>query len=120
MTDAGNISCLSFGDNLCARIEDHAFNDGLTVQKLLRLVGMSRTDLHRKLSLSVGMSATEYIRYVRLRRASVLLLEKPELSINEAALEVGFNSQSYFSKRFREIFGDSPTEWRRKRMEHAS
>ncbi len=107
----------SVSDNLVALINDHAFNDSLTVKKLARLVAISRTDLHRKLVCSVGMSATEYIRHIRLSRASVLLLEKPELSIYEVALEVGFNTQSYFSKRFREVFGDSPTAWRIQKLE---
>ncbi len=108
-----------FANNLFTRIEDHAFNESLTVQKLTRLVAMSRTDLHRKLINSVGMSATECIRYIRLNKASVILLEKPGLSIFEVAIEVGFNSQSYFTKRFRELFGTSPSDWRKVKMEHS-
>ncbi len=107
-----------FSETLFAKIEDHAFNDCLTIKKLARLVAMSRTDLHRKLISSVGMSATEYIRYIRLQKATILLLEKPELSIYQIALEVGFNSQSYFTKRFSELFGRSPTAWRKERLEH--
>jgi AraC-like DNA-binding protein len=105
-------------ESFFARIKDHVFNDSLTVQKLARLIAMSRTDLHRKLTCLVGMSATEYIRHIRLSRASVLLLEKPGLSIYQVALEVGFNNQSYFSKRFREVFGYSPKEWRMQKLEH--
>jgi AraC-like DNA-binding protein len=107
-------------DNLFALINDHAFNESLTVKKLARIVAMSRTDLHRKLIGTVGMSATEYIRHIRLNKASVLLLEKRELSICEVAIEVGFNTQSYFSKRFREVFGKSPSEWRMRKLEHTS
>ncbi len=106
-------------DNLFALINDHAFNDNLTVKKLARIVAMSRTDLHRKLIGSVGMSATEYIRHIRLNKASILLVERPELSIYDVAIEVGFNTQSYFSKRFREVFGYSPTEWRWQKLEQA-
>ena len=105
-------------DNLLSRIAAYAFTDNLTVQKLVRLIAMSRTDLHRKLTNTVGMSATEYVRRIRLFKASVLLLERPDLSIYQVALEVGFNSQSYFTKRFREIFGENPTSWRKRSLEH--
>jgi AraC-like DNA-binding protein len=107
-----------FLNNLQAQIEQHIADDNLTVCKLVRILAMSRTNLHRKLVRSVGMSATEYIRYVRLHKAAALLLETRELSVYQVALEVGFNSQSYFTKRFREMFGVCPIAWREKRLEH--
>lgn len=47
---------------------------------MTRFVGMSRTDLHRKLEKTVGMSATEYIRFVRLYKAAELLIKEPARS----------------------------------------
>ena len=108
----------SFLQNLNAQIEEHIFDDNLTVTVLLRLLAMSRTNLHLKLVRSVGMSTTGYIRHIRLRRAAALLLEKREWSVYQVAQEVGFNSQSYFTKRFHEKFGVCPVVWREQRLEH--
>lgn len=102
----------------------HLSDPDLSVSKLLRYVGISRTDLHRKLIQLVGMSATEYIRHIRLRRAAALLLTEPEWSIGQIACEVGFNSQSYFTRSFIEAFGMCPRAFRKTssellgRMEH--
>lgn len=108
----------SFLQNLNAQIEEHIFDDNLTVTMLLRLLAMSRTNLHLKLVRSVGMSTTGYIRHIRLHKAAVLLLENHEWSIYQVAQEVGFNSQSYFTKRFHEKFGVCPVVWREQRLEH--
>ncbi len=105
---------------LQTQIEHHLSDPSLNVNRLTRLVGMSRTDLHRKLSQAVGMSATEYVRQIRLRHAAKLLIEEPEWSVFHVALEVGFNSQSYFTTRFKQLFGVTPGAYRKgyKKLEH--
>jgi AraC-like DNA-binding protein len=89
-------------------LEANLSDTSLTVEKLLPRIGMSRTDLHRKIVGQTGMTASEYIRHYRLRRAAHLLREKPDCTICQIARAVGFNSQSYFGRRFREMFGCSP------------
>ncbi len=96
-------------------IAPHLADPELDMPKLQRLLGMSRSDLHRKLKLATGMSATEYIRYLRVHRAAQLLLEQPDVCIVGIALEVGFNNHSYFTKRFREVFGVCPKEYRERK-----
>lgn len=93
-------------------IEQHLADSNLTIKKMTRLVGMSRTDLHRKLDKTVGMSATEYIRYIRLHKAAQLLILEREWSVYQICMEVGFNDQSYFTRRFRELFGVCPLIFR--------
>jgi AraC-like DNA-binding protein len=94
------------------QIEKHLSDATLDIKKVTRLVGMSRTDLHRKLDRIVGMSTTEYIRHVRLRKAADLLILEPEWSVYHICLEVGFSNQSYFTKRFKALFGKCPTTFR--------
>jgi AraC-like DNA-binding protein len=96
------------------QIGKHIADPELSVTKLLRYVGISRTNLHRKLTRMVGMSATEYIRHLRLQHAAILLVEQTEWSISEIACEVGFNSQSYFTRSFIKVFGMCPTAYRKK------
>jgi AraC-like DNA-binding protein len=98
-----------------SRIEKHLCDPFFNVRKMLRIICMSRSDLHRKLKEAAGMSATEYIRYLRLRKAAELLLDEPGWSVYCIALEVGFRDHSYFTRRFREMFGICPGEFREKR-----
>ena len=60
----------SFLHVLTSCIRAHLHDPSLCLPKLLRLLGMSRSDLHRKLKAATGMSATEYIRYLRLRQST--------------------------------------------------
>ncbi|MBK9013648.1 MAG: helix-turn-helix transcriptional regulator [Saprospiraceae bacterium] len=76
------------------------------------MLTMSRAQLHRKLTALTGMSATHFIRLVRLRRAKELLLTT-NLSISEIAYEVGFRDPNYFSRTFTEEFGTPPSETRK-------
>lgn len=108
----------SFLQNLNAQIEAHMFDDTFNVPVLLRLLAMSRTNLHLKIVRLCGMSTTGYIRHIRLHKAATLLLEKREWSVYQVAQEVGFNSQSYFTKRFHEKFGVCPLMWREQKLEH--
>jgi YesN/AraC family two-component response regulator len=95
-------------------VEAHLSESGFEVEDLCRELGMSRTNLHRKLKALTDSSATEFIRKMRLERASRLLLEGKH-SVSEVAYQVGFESLSYFSKSFQEEFGTSPSEYTRKR-----
>ena len=103
-----------FLTTLNCQIEKHLSDNTLSITRLIRLVGMSRTDLHRKLDIAVGMSATEYIRYIRLNKAAQLLVLEREWSVYQICMEVGFNDQSYFTRRFRELFGVCPLTFREK------
>lgn len=101
-----------FLTTLNGQIEKHLSDNTLTIKKVTRLVGMSRTDLHRKLDIAVGMSATEYIRFIRLQKAAELLIHEREWSVYHICMEVGFSDQSYFTRRFRELFGVCPVVYR--------
>jgi AraC-like DNA-binding protein len=103
---------IRFLEEFDSQIEPHLSDSTLTVKRLLRLVGMSRTDLHRKLEHTVGMSTTEYLRKKRLDRAAELLKEQQDWKISHIASEVGFEHQGYFTRRFKEQFGKCPGAWR--------
>jgi AraC-like DNA-binding protein len=71
---------------------------------------MSRTQLHRKLKAITEMSTSEFIRSQRLKLA-IRLLEDSDASISEIAYQVGFNTPSYFSKCFKEVYNCTPNEY---------
>lgn len=72
-------------------------------------IGMSRRQLHRKLSALTGFSPNQVIRNMRLERAWQLLKSKAG-SVSEVAFRCGFSSHAYFSKYFKDYFGVTPVE----------
>ena len=83
----------------------------LNVEKLGREVGISRAHLHRKMKELIGMTPSDFIRNIRLRRACELL-KKPDVDITQVAYTLGFTSQPHFSTAFKRFTGVSPTEYR--------
>jgi len=81
-------------------LSDHAFN----VEKLCRDMGISRTQLYRKVTAITGRSPVTFIRDIRLSKALSLIKEN-KYNLSEIALEIGYNSPSYFSKCFRDKYG---------------
>jgi AraC-like DNA-binding protein len=71
---------------------------------------MSRTQLYRKLKAITGLSANEFIRSIRLKRAAQLL-EQGRYSVAEVTYEVGFSDLSYFRECFKKMFGVNPSEY---------
>ncbi|MEM6261277.1 MAG: ATP-binding protein [Bacteroidota bacterium] len=93
-------------------ILDHLQDSRLNVEFLSREMGISRTPLYHKISSLTGMSVKEFVWDVRLKKSKILL-EQPILNISEIAFETGFQSHTYFSRKFKEAFGISPTAYRR-------
>lgn len=71
-------------------------------------LGISRTQLHRKIKAITGMSSSIFIREIRLKEGYKLLLNS-NLTVSEVAYSVGFSDPSYFSKLFTQKYGKSPS-----------
>jgi YesN/AraC family two-component response regulator len=82
-------------------------NENFNISRLCQILSISRSQLHRKLKTSVGMSTSLYIRHLRLLIAKELL-RNTNRNISEIAYQVGFNSLSYFSKIYKQTFGKAP------------
>jgi AraC-like DNA-binding protein len=93
-----------------AHIGDEAFD----VEHLAQSMAMSRMQLHRRLKALVHLSPVHYIRDVRLTRAKEMI-EKEDLTIGEICFQLGFQSQSYFTRAFVEKYGVRPTAYRHKK-----
>ena len=93
-------------DYIVKHIEDPAIN----VEKLSQELGLSRVHFYRKIKSLTNLTAVEFIRNVRLKRAGSLL-EQGKLSVKEVQHMVGFESADYFRKCFKERFGVSPSEY---------
>ena len=89
---------------------DAALDDPeLGVDYLSTAMAMSRSTLNRKLKAILNTSANELIRQYRLQKAVSLL--SSGIDITTVAYQVGFSSASYFSQRFKEQYGMTPTEY---------
>ncbi|MBK6931793.1 MAG: response regulator [Saprospirales bacterium] len=98
---------------LRALVEAHLDDSHFDVDRLCRELGMSKSNLHRKLTALTGRSANQFIRHIRLAKASALL-RNPERTIAAVAFDCGFNDPVYFARVFRQEFGAAPSEWRHK------
>ncbi len=90
-------------------VVENASNDRFGVSELAEKLTMSRSNLLRKIKKATGLSASQFIRQVRLEIAMDMLKET-SLSVSEVSYKVGFGSSSYFIKCFREQYGYSPGE----------
>jgi len=99
-----------FLNKLISFIENNLADPDMNVDSLTEQIHLSRSQLHRKLKALTGLSSTEFIRTIRLKRAAQLL-EQRHGTIAETVYAVGFNSLSYFSKCFQKQFGLSPKEY---------
>jgi signal transduction histidine kinase/DNA-binding response OmpR family regulator len=91
-------------------VEKHIDNSMFDMDKFSSEMFVSRTLLHNKLKALTNLSATEFIKTIRLKRA-YKLLKDGKLSVSEVSMMVGFNSRNYFTKCFTEYFGVSPSEY---------
>jgi signal transduction histidine kinase/DNA-binding response OmpR family regulator len=91
-------------------VEKEMKEPDFSVDQFSKEVGMSTSQLYRKIHALTNQSPVEFIRTFRLKRAASLLNQKFG-NVAEIAFEVGFNNLSYFAKCFRELFGRSPSEY---------
>jgi transcriptional regulator GlxA family with amidase domain len=91
-------------------LEQNMSDPDFSVIQFCREMGMSQARVYRKLIALTGMSITQFIRNIRLKKAAEMLLET-DLSISEVAYQTGFSNPGYFTKCFKEEFGKNPREF---------
>ena len=99
-----------FLQNAIEIVEKHMMNSEFSVEMLVKEMNMSRSNLYLKTKELTGLSSSEFIRNIRLKRA-VQLFESSDLSVKEIMYRTGFNTASYFSKCFKKQFGVIPSKY---------
>ena len=94
-----------------ANVKTGMVNPDLSVDMLASEMGMGRSQLYRKIKSLTNFSPVELLRNLRLKQARELLTTT-EKSISEIAYEVGFTAPAYFTKCYREMYGETPTDVR--------
>ena len=98
-----------FLDRVMNVIDEHISEEEFSIEEFGKDVGMSRSQMHRKLKALTGKSTSLYLRTVRLAKAKQMI-EAKQGNISEISYQVGFSSPAYFSRCFKEEFGYTPSE----------
>lgn len=100
-----------FYSRLMGIINEEMSKPELNIDTLASRMGMGRSQLYRKVKALTNYSPLELLRKIRLTKARELITttDKP---ISEIAYEVGFSAPAYFTRVFREMFDESPSELR--------
>ncbi|HZL08562.1 MAG TPA: helix-turn-helix domain-containing protein [Prolixibacteraceae bacterium] len=101
-----------FIDKAEAVILENISNEQFGVSELADAMNMSRSSLLRKIKTQTQLSASQFIRKVRLIKG-MEMLKQDTLTVSEISYQVGFGNTSYFIKCFREYYGYSPGEIRK-------
>jgi signal transduction histidine kinase/DNA-binding response OmpR family regulator len=94
-------------------VEENISNPKLNVEMLVKELAVSRSQLFRKLKALTNSSVSHFIRNLRLKKAAQLL-QSTSYTITEVLYLSGFNSPSYFSTSFKEVYGCLPREYQKK------
>jgi len=97
-------------------VNENMGDSDFNVEKMCDEVGVSRTQLHRKLKEMTGVPTSEFLRNIRLNEAARLIRER-KINITQVSYMVGFANNSHFSTAFKKYFGMSPSEYAAKYTE---
>ncbi|WP_456086690.1 hybrid sensor histidine kinase/response regulator transcription factor [Parabacteroides sp.] len=83
----------------------------LNVDTIAGKMGLERSQFYRKIKALTNYAPVELMRHLRLKQGK-LLITTTEKNISEIAYEIGFSTPAYFTKCYREAYGETPTEAR--------
>lgn len=94
-------------------VENNLQNDEFNTEEFTVIIGMSRSQLYRKIKSLTGQNINEFIRTIRLKYASDLLINS-DYTIGEISFLVGYKTPSLFTSNFNKHFGITPSEFIKK------
>ncbi|MCT4622321.1 MAG: DNA-binding response regulator, partial [Schleiferiaceae bacterium] len=100
-----------FIERLNEIIDEKLSQEHLSVEELSQIFGISRVQLHRKVTALCGCSASVYVKRYKLAHAAEWL-RKDSLNISDVAYSLGYSSLAHFSRNFKKEFNMSPKEYR--------
>ena len=115
MSNSANFNS-DFSSQAKAIILENISKEQFGVSELAEMMHMSRSNLLRKIKKDTELSASQFIRLVRLEKSKELLNQNA-FTVSEIAFQVGFGSTSYYVKCFREQYGFPPSEARNEKPE---
>jgi iron complex transport system substrate-binding protein len=99
----------SLEQKLKQEIDSRAMEHGLEIVTLTNLLGVSRSHAIRCFKKKYKISPWQYCKYVRISKAKLLLLDN--FFVKEVADMTGFRSIYHFSRIFKQVVGQSPSQF---------
>lgn len=97
----------------CAYVDQH-LGDDLSLHRVADVLHVSEAHLTRSFRLHIGLPFHQYVLAQRIGESRRLLRDRPDLSLTQVAMHLGFTSSSSFSRAFRRLMGQSPSQFRRR------
>jgi YesN/AraC family two-component response regulator len=110
--ESGGAENIKFLNTVLSILEKNYHNENYRIKDLCIFLGISRVQLHRKLTALTGQATSNFIRSFRIHKARKILLET-DRNISEIAYEAGFSDPNYFTRVFVKEYGITPKETRR-------
>jgi two-component system response regulator YesN len=110
LADCGN--CEAFVVLARNYVDKHYWNPDLCLEDAAEELQISPGYLSRLMKRETGFSFVEYLNRIRVKKAT-LLMSDPSAKAFEVAERVGYRSQHYFSRAFKKVTGNSPTDYRK-------
>ncbi len=102
-----------FLERCIAIVEEHLEEDDFNIKRLAIEIGMSHSNLYKRVKSISGQSVSSFIRFIRLRKAAEIFINSP-LNVNETAFQVGIMDVKYFREQFFKLFGMNPSDYIKK------
>jgi ligand-binding sensor domain-containing protein/signal transduction histidine kinase/DNA-binding NarL/FixJ family response regulator len=102
-----------FLDNCIRIVEEHLIDPDFNIDALATALGMSRSNLYRKIKSISGQSANGFIRFIRLRKAAEIFINTDK-TIQETSYMVAINDPKYFREQFYKLFNMNPSQYIKK------
>jgi AraC-like DNA-binding protein len=100
---------IEYTNKAIAYLNENFYKD-ISVQDIADKVGVSRYHLSRIFKENTGITLIDYLNKLRFSKAEVFL-KSTDMNINEVAKAVGFNNISYFNRKFKQMFGMTPSQF---------
>ena len=91
-------------------IGEHISDSNINIGDMAEATATSRSGLHRKMKMLLGVTPLDFIREARIKKACQML--KDGATVNEVAYHCGFSDPKYFGKCFKAEIGMTPTEYK--------
>lgn len=116
---ATNESDMQFVKKAETIIDNNLDNPEFGIDELSKELAMSRAKLYSKIKEVTGMTAKEFILNIKLKKAEYYLVNNEDMLISDIAYKLGFNSSRIFSQAFKDMYGETPVNYRKKKTTKA-
>lgn len=99
-------------EKIVKHIKENIEDTTLSVESIAQEIGLSRSTLFKKIKTLTGLAPIELIKSIRIQQA-VALIEEGKQNLTQIAYTTGFNDSHYFSKCFKQMYGMTPSEYKK-------